>query len=76
MTASSAPPAGFLLNGQFVSLKSVETQAPLSQLVRRLGFTGTKEGCAEGDCGACTVLVSDHDAHGAAVRARVGAVAE
>lgn len=48
----------FMLNGKDVSLDAVgadQTLLDFIRLERRL--TGTKEGCAEGDCGACTVLV-------------------
>ena len=48
----------FILNGRDVSVPEVgadQTLLDFLRLDRRL--TGTKEGCAEGDCGACTVLV-------------------
>lgn len=48
----------FILNGRDVSVDNVgasQTLLDFLRLDRRL--TGTKEGCAEGDCGACTVLV-------------------
>jgi xanthine dehydrogenase small subunit len=56
----------FELNGQTVSAEGVDPHCTLLEWLRRSGRTGTKEGCAEGECGACAVAFVRRDALGRA----------
>ncbi len=49
----------FVLNGAPVRTTSAPTRTLLDWLRDERGLTGTKEGCNEGDCGACTVMITE-----------------
>ncbi|MFN3663251.1 xanthine dehydrogenase small subunit [Yoonia sp.] len=49
----------FLLNGETICVTAQPTMTLLDWLRIERGLCGTKEGCNEGDCGACTVMVTD-----------------
>ncbi|WP_406030073.1 FAD binding domain-containing protein [Nocardioides sp. NBC_00163] len=59
MTTPSAPGVPCVtVNGDQVPLTGVATHTTALDWLRGRGLTGAKEGCAEGECGACSVLVA------------------
>src|SRR6187455_2058685 len=55
-------PLRLLVNGEPVTVSGVPPQATLLEYLREhRALCGTKEGCAEGDCGACTVVLCESD---------------
>jgi xanthine dehydrogenase small subunit len=56
--------SSFTLNGERVSIDGVDPHTTLLWFLRNRGLTGTKEGCAEGECGACAVALVRRGADG------------
>ena len=64
----------FWLNGQRVAITDPDPAVLLTDYLHSIGLTGTKVGCGQGGCGACTVMLSHRDAQtGAPVHRAINA---
>ena len=50
---------GFILNGEAVTVETDPLRRLIDVLREDFGLTGVKEGCGEGECGACSVLIDE-----------------
>ncbi len=51
----------FWLNGQKVTIVNPDPAITLVDYLHSVGLTGTKVGCGQGGCGACTVMLTHHE---------------
>jgi len=73
-TDSPESPPQVTVNGRHCSLDGVPANTTALNWLRDIGLTGAKEGCAEGECGACSVLVARPDYHDAEARTQWTAI--
>ena len=60
----------FILNGEPVDVLVDDNTTLLDLLRDQIGLTGTKKGCEEGECGACTVIIDDRPVNSCVTLAR------
>jgi xanthine dehydrogenase/oxidase len=53
----------FYVNSTLKQIETVNANQLLLDYLRDNGYTGTKLGCGEGGCGACTVVIAEYDAN-------------
>jgi aerobic carbon-monoxide dehydrogenase small subunit len=60
LSAENPPPyeLSFTVNGDLKTARAYPMERLLDVLRHQLGLTGTKEGCGEGECGSCSVLMN------------------
>jgi xanthine dehydrogenase small subunit len=58
MTTQALRAPAVMVNGELTALGDVPVHTTVLDWLRDRGLTGAKEGCAEGECGACSVLVA------------------
>ncbi len=68
MSTVAIAPLTFVLNGKPVVVEHAGAGTTLLDFLRARGLTGAKEGCAEGECGACAVALVTAEGGGSAYR--------
>jgi xanthine dehydrogenase molybdopterin binding subunit/xanthine dehydrogenase small subunit len=72
---STACPNIITINGSPVDVSGVPLHESILDFLRSSGRTGSKVGCNEGDCGACTILVRENDGQARAINGCLALVA-